>query len=334
MNRADFLAATASMSLSCSLAATASAKTSVNETGFVPIGGIDQFVAIQGQDSRNPALLYVHGGPAEAQSPFLSEFQPWEQYFTVVTWDQRGSGKTFARNGTATPEVTLKQITLDTIDVAQYARRRLAKSNVVLVGQSWGCLPGMFAALRRPDIFAAYVGTGQPVCWDLSLEAREAFARTQMLAAGDTRALQALDAAQSLPPTDFKRINITNTWRWAPSDRRYLDSQRSFMGGSPDNAKGFAAQWIAGENFSGPKLWPDETAFDARKHTTFDLPVFVIQGKEDHIAGVEPAKAWLASVHAPAKAFVAIDGGHFACFTDPTEFMSAVRENTGPFIRK
>lgn len=74
----------------------------VNEQGFVPIGGIDQWIAIQGSNANNPVILFLHGGPAEAQSPFLKEFLPWEQQFTVVNWDQRGSGKTYGKNGDAT----------------------------------------------------------------------------------------------------------------------------------------------------------------------------------------------------------------------------------------
>jgi proline iminopeptidase len=65
----------------------------VIEEGFVSIGGIEQWIAIQGQDINNPVILFLHGGPAEAQSPFLKEFIPWTKFFTVINWDQRGSGK-------------------------------------------------------------------------------------------------------------------------------------------------------------------------------------------------------------------------------------------------
>jgi hypothetical protein len=51
---------------------------SVDEMGFVPIGGIDQWIAIQGGDAGNPAILYLHGGPGEAQSPFLKELSSME----------------------------------------------------------------------------------------------------------------------------------------------------------------------------------------------------------------------------------------------------------------
>jgi hypothetical protein len=67
----------------------------IDESGFVRIGGIDQWIAIQGRDIINPAIVHLHGGPAEAQSPFLNQFVPWERHFTVINWDQRGSGKTY-----------------------------------------------------------------------------------------------------------------------------------------------------------------------------------------------------------------------------------------------
>lgn len=70
----------------------------VDETSFVRIGGIDQWIAIQGRDVANPVLVFLHGGPGEAQSPYLKDFLPWEQDFTVVNWDPRGSGKTYGCN--------------------------------------------------------------------------------------------------------------------------------------------------------------------------------------------------------------------------------------------
>src|SRR5690242_9487553 len=80
------------------------AAAAIDEQGFVSIGGIDQWMAIQGSDRANPALLYLHGGPGEAQSPFLDQFRPWLTDFTVVNWDQRGAGKTYEKNGANMPD--------------------------------------------------------------------------------------------------------------------------------------------------------------------------------------------------------------------------------------
>lgn len=326
MNRLQFIVGAASsfaLPLICRAAGG-----SIDEQGYVSIGGIDQWIAIQG-DVNNPAIIYLHGGPAEAQSPFLAEFAPWEKYFTVVNWDQRGSGKTLERNGTSTPDVTVERMALDAVEVAQYAARRLEKPKVIVVCQSFGCLLGLNAVRDQPDAFFAYVGTGQPVQWQLSLAAREAFARQQMTAAHDTAALRALEAAQRLPPDSAERLAASNHWRWAPSDLAYLHLQDTYMKSTPaSDQKEAQAAWMAGGAFSGPKLFPEITAFDARKLTSFSIPIYVIQGREDHIASNDAAKAWVDSLHAPAKEFVTIDGGHFACFTDPTQFVTSLVQLT------
>ncbi|HZO94850.1 MAG TPA: alpha/beta hydrolase [Candidatus Baltobacteraceae bacterium] len=334
--RAGFLCAAAASVAAAACAirrpARAAAGRAIAESGFVRIGGIDQWISIRGDDVSNPAIVFLHGGPAEAQSPFLAEFAPWERRYTVVNWDQRGAGRTFERNGTATPDVSVPRMTRDAIEVAEHARRRLGKRNVLLVGQSFGCVLGMRAALERPDVFSAYVGTGQPVSWKLSLDERERYARRRMQAAHDVAALKALDAAQSLPPSDARRLAATNRWRWPASDRAYLQRERDFMNRPDARTDPFVVAWTNAGAFSGPKLWPAISAFDARAQSRdFAIPVFVIDGRDDHITSLPAAKAWLASLRAPAKRFVAIDGGHFACYTDPTQFLAALDRYVRPF---
>ena len=81
------------------------------EAGFVPIGGIEQWVSIRGENRDNPAIVIVHGGPGVANSAFQNTYQGWEKCFTVIQWDQRGAGKTFGRSGgNATPGMTLDRM--------------------------------------------------------------------------------------------------------------------------------------------------------------------------------------------------------------------------------
>ena len=57
------------------------------------LGGARQVVNVRGADRANPMLLFVHGGPASVEMPLAWTFQrPWEDFFTVVQWDQRGAG--------------------------------------------------------------------------------------------------------------------------------------------------------------------------------------------------------------------------------------------------
>jgi pimeloyl-ACP methyl ester carboxylesterase len=309
----------------------ATAKPPVDESGFVSIGGLEQWIAVQGQDTENPAILYLHGGPGEAQSPFLAQFRPWEQDFTLINWDQRGSGRTFGRNGAGTPDMSLDRMASDTIAVAEYALRRLAKPKLILVGQSWGAILGLVAVQRRPELFYAFVGTGQPVNATLTIEDREKWARTQ--AANDSAALKQLDDVRDLSPTDVKRVMASGKWMMAPADLAYLQIQKQFTGPPPFPTEGTVADWVAGYQFTARKLYAESMAFDARK-STMDMPIpcFVIQGRDDHVAPFDAAQAYVRDLRAPQKAFIAIDGGHYACFTSTGQFLSALQTCVGPML--
>jgi pimeloyl-ACP methyl ester carboxylesterase len=317
-----------------SLGVAGAAPSATDERGFVRIGDIDQWIAIQGRDAANPVILYLHGGPGEAQSPFLKEFLPWETDFTVANWDQRGSGKTFGRNGPSTPGMTVDRMTDDAIEVAEHVRRRMGKAKIVLVGQSWGAYLGLNVIRRRPELFSAFVGTGLSVSWKATVEDGERWARKQATAAGDQAALKALDDGEKLPLSDLRRIGALARWRMSPTDLDYLKLQGDFMGPTPPQS-GDAADWAAGGAFTIPKLLPAIFDIDIRKlGMDYSLPIFVIQGRDDHVVGFDAARVWVGEIRAPKKAFTAIDGGHFACFTNPMGFVGALREQVLPAIAK
>ena len=54
-------------------------------------------------------------------------------------------------------------MTQDGVELAEYLRTHLQKDRIVLVGHSWGSFLGIHMAKQRPDLFSAYVGTGQVV---------------------------------------------------------------------------------------------------------------------------------------------------------------------------
>ena len=96
----------------------------------VRIGGIDQWVSIRGRDKRNPVLLFIHGGPGYVSMPMSWWFsRDWEEYFTVVQWDQRGAGKTYLLNDPAmiAPTLTLERMVDDTEEMADWIRKELGK---------------------------------------------------------------------------------------------------------------------------------------------------------------------------------------------------------------
>ena len=76
-----------------------------------------------------------------------------------MQWDQRGAGRTFAKNGAA--GVTREQLIADGIDLAEQLHKRFPHAPLILFGHSWGSIIATGMAQQRPELFAAYVGTGQ-----------------------------------------------------------------------------------------------------------------------------------------------------------------------------
>jgi len=311
-------------------AAPALAASGIDESGFVKIGDIDQWIAIQGQDRANPVILYLHGGPGEAQSPFVDQFKPWTRDFTVVNWDQRGAGKTYGRNGAATPDMTLDRFVEDVIEIAQHLRTRLSQRKIILVAQSWGSILGVHAIKRRPDLFHAYVGTGQVVSITVAFTDLADYARKKATETGDAVTLAELARADALSPP-LRRLgamrHASKKWMLAEADKPYVRMIDDFKA----TATRYAADWVEGGRFSGSSVGMTMAAEDLRAlGTDMPVPVFVCQGRDDHITGFEPAQAWLDDARAPRKAFVALDGGHYACFTNPDAFVGALNKYVRP----
>jgi pimeloyl-ACP methyl ester carboxylesterase len=107
---------------------------SISEKVFVNINGVEQGMFIKSKDATNPVLLYLHGGMPEY---FLTQRYPTglEDYFTVVWWEQRGSGLSYSTD--IPPEtLTLDQIISDTLEVTNYLRHRFGKEKIYLMGHS------------------------------------------------------------------------------------------------------------------------------------------------------------------------------------------------------
>lgn len=136
----------------------------IEELNSVVIGGVDQWLHIRGRNRRNPVLLYLHGGPG---SPFIGVMdaiqRPWEDYFTVVNWDQRQTGKSYYPANDETEPLTLQRMIEDTEEVIQYLRHHLKQDKLFILGHSWGSVLGMHMVKRHPNYLHAYIGLGQVV---------------------------------------------------------------------------------------------------------------------------------------------------------------------------
>jgi Predicted hydrolases or acyltransferases (alpha/beta hydrolase superfamily) len=132
----------------------------INVSMYVDVNGSRQWIQIYGQDRNNPVLLYLHGGPGSATSLFDYAFtRKWSDVYTVVTWDQRGCGKSFDKSHPET--VTADIMMRDGKVMTEYLRGFLHVDKITLLGHSWGSYLGANLALAYPEYYDAFIGTGQ-----------------------------------------------------------------------------------------------------------------------------------------------------------------------------
>jgi pimeloyl-ACP methyl ester carboxylesterase len=230
--------------------------------------------------------------------------------------------------------MTLDRMVDDICEVAAHACNRLTQKKVILVGQSFGSLLGVHAIKKRPELFHAYVGTAQVVSIKDSFLDLARYARRKAAETGDQATLDALDKAETLSglPRLGALRRASSRWMLAASDLPYtkiLDDFRAQASSSKE-----AADWIEGGHFSGKTIGMTMPALDIHM-LGLDMPVpfFIIQGRDDHITGMEPARAYAQEIRAPKKEFTAIEGGHYACFTNSAAFLAALTKHVGPLIR-
>ena len=305
---------------------TVPSSTGVDEASYVSIGGIDQWVSIRGWDRDNPVLLFLHGGPGDPTYPWsFMYFAPWEKHFTIVQWDQRGAGRTLRKTGDAVaPTITVDRMVLDGIELSEYLCKHLGKRKIIILGHSFGSVLGVLMARRNPDLFQAYVGTGQVAdgARNYFVNYTELIGRAQAL--GNQQALEELRSAG--PPPYASGAGFRMQWKWST----IFEGADKFLAGNIGRtlvAPGGSVQDLNndanGMVLSADKLVPQTQNLGPKElGLEFSVPIFFIQGELDFTSATSLAREYMAALHAPRKEFIAIpDGGHFAVFIRSNEFL-------------
>lgn len=302
----------------------------------VPIDGTQQWVSIRGLHRDNPVILFIHGGPGTPMMPLTWAYQaPWEDFFTVVQWDQRGVGKNAV---TTDPDTLLATLSNDRIvDDAEamlaWVRTRLKKDKVVVMGYSYGTSVGLALAQRRPEWISAYVGVGQ------TSGSGEEYLYQRLLTlaeqAGDTTALAELKALAPYPGQQPPAEKLLAVRKWA---RRYnggwygkptFDLMFSLDQWAPEYTQADVdAQVAATQRFARSLVGGRGGGRPVSALTVQKVPVIVIQGRHDLHTPYEPAKAFFETIESPHKRFITLErAAHAPMFEQPGEFLlTLIRE--------
>jgi pimeloyl-ACP methyl ester carboxylesterase len=303
------------------------------ESGYVTIGGIGQWIQIRGADRDNPVLLFLHGS-GMTMTPFTPVYRDWEKHFTVVQWDRRGAGKTLRRNGKESDRLTFDLMAQDGIEVAEYLRRHLDKETVILLGHSQGTIVGVMMAQQRPDLFRAYVGTGQIADMARNEAMSYPHAMQRARASASSKAVAELEKAGP-PPYPAARTWLTKQ-RWSfetdPELRAWGKKSLRMLLTAPDMSLRDIYLFNLAFTFYPQPLYEETMRWAAREAgTRFDVPFFILQGDSDKHTLTSLAEEYFDEVEAPSKGLALLPGGgHCAVLMQPATFLTELRARLDP----
>ena len=130
----------------------------------VNLNGSEQWISIRGKDAHNPVVLFLAGGPGGSQ--LVTERRALarlEDHFVVVNWEQPGAGKSF--DAVDRSKLTPDRYVTDAHELVLTLRQRFGKDKVYVLGESWGSALGIMVVQRYPELFHAFIGTGQMVAF-------------------------------------------------------------------------------------------------------------------------------------------------------------------------
>ena len=298
----------------------------------VQLGGTTQWIRTRGTSAANPVLLLMQQGPG---LPIINETRAWEQRlglekdFTVIYWDQRGTGLSalpLGREGRfgITPELMVG----DTIALLELLRDRYGRKPFI-AGFSFGATYAARAAVLRPDLIAAIVGTGMNIDIPLAEHHTYDWALAQARQRGNQRAARQLE--KTGPPPHLDTRKFTTRARWATNFGGVTagatwNSQARMLAASllrsPDYSPAAALRTVRGVTSSLAALLPLLASTDlVTTMPKLDVPIILVQGRLDQVAPGAAAQRFYDALAAPSKQLVWFEhSAHTPQYDEPARF--------------
>jgi len=309
---------------------------SISEKTFAEINGVRQGMFVQSKDAAHPVLLCLHGGLPEY---FLTDRYPTglENDFTVVWWEQRGSGLSY-RPRIPPETMTLEQFVADTLSVTNYLRDRFSKKKIYLMAHSGGTFIGLQTAARAPDLYYAYIGVAQVVHQRKSERLAYEYMLERFRETGNSSMVRKLEAAP-----------VTMA---AGTPDRYLavrDRAMHSLGAGTTHDMNSVLRGIFWPSLRSPHytlsekirlwrsklasgvsvLWDEMLAIDlADRIAELALPAYFFHGVYDYTVNYQMAKDYVERLNAPLKGFYTFDrSAHSPVLEEPEKARRIMRED-------
>jgi len=305
---------------------------SLAEKIYVNINGIDQGMIIKSKDITRPVLLFLHGG---LPVYYLTKKYPpgLDNHFTVVWWEQRGSGLSYSSD-IAPESINLEQLISDTKEITNYLRQRFGQDKIYLMAHSGGTFIGMHVAAEAPELFHAYIGIGQMtdqltserLAYEYMLKEFEAIGNKKMagklasapVTLSDGMSVQYLTLRDEAMHT--LGIGTTRDMRSVITDIFYPSIT------SPEFTLSEKYNTWRGKSRSGVSwLWEDMLSTDLKnKIPEISIPVYFIHGIYDYTVSYPLAKDYFEHLKAPLKGFYKFQHSAHSPFLEEPEKMQEI----------
>lgn len=306
---------------------------SIAEFRYLRIGDVEQTVLIRGHSIDNPILLFMHGGPGSTEMvPFRMFHSELEKHFTVVLWEQRGTGKSYSM-GIDRRTMNVDTFISDAHELTLYLLKEFRKEKILVVGHSWGTLLGLRFVQKYPQLVHAYVGSGQVV--NQAVAERISFEYIKRRSAGNRRALEDLAGIDTplpyltIPGDDrwFDKLKTHRKWLvktggefYQKDDYSTFLNMRTLM--APEYSLLDYLRFGLGSNFSLQSMWPEvmETNF-LQPIVSVKVPVFFLQGRHDFVTPSSLVRELFEKMQAPEKQLIWFEAsGHHPMYEEPGRF--------------
>lgn len=305
----------------------------INVLERVELGGVKQWISIRGTDARNPVLLFLHGGPGSANLAKLRFQCPeLEEHFVIVSWDQRGAGKSFSL-WERRDALTVAQLRDDTHALVAYLKARLGVEKIYVMGFSWGTALGLWAVHDTPEDFHAFISVGQVVNFREGERRSLAFVRQMAQERNDPEALEELAGIDpAYDAADWSRqLNRQRKWLLAYGGVYHTTQSYRHEVGMLVKAREYAlmefAFWPLAQSRSLQTLWPEVMTIDFTSEVTeLAVPVYFLVGRYDYNAPFALTEDYYEHLSAPHKELIWFEGAaHDLFFDQPDLLVATVR---------
>lgn len=300
-------------------------------TEYININNFRQNIMTISSDNSNPVLLIVHGGAGSPDRPLVKKYNSeLAKYYTVVCWDQRGSGLSYTKKDNLTIAIMLN----DLKSVVEFLRNRYHQDKIYIAGHSWGAYLGLRFSFMHPEYVKYYIGTGQGISSFTDEIYKYNFVKEQAESRNDTKVIKKLvDFGEPTEYTyshDDKKAKqyigkMVHKYGGYISDKNEFNTNK-YLNYYIKCYKFNIIKVIKGMLKSSKTLNIEMNEKDSISCITeLTVSVLLISGEDDMICPVQATQNWFDNLKAPHKEFIKIkNAAHMVNFEQPNEWNKLV----------